>query len=90
MADYSDPKRDEESRKRAERRELIYRGLEKMPLACFNFGEYRILRRFIENRGCSDGDISFLEGKIAEFEKNRPTHCKNCGTMLREDSDHRC
>lgn len=56
--------------KAAGRRERINEGLEKMPLSCFTFGEYRVLRRFIENRGCSEADIVFIENKIAEFEKN--------------------
>ena len=80
----------------AVRRDRIYKGLEKMPLSCFTFGEFRILRRFIENRGCSETDIVFIEGKIAEFESKsvsdrlRSMFCRNCGANIRNDSDHRC
>lgn len=90
MADHSDPRRDEEEMKRVRRRERIYKGLEKMPLASFNFGEYRILRRFIEDRGCSEADITYIEEKIEEFNKRYPLRCKDCGAILADDPGHQC
>ena len=50
--------------KRIARRERIWIGLEGLPLSCFTVGEYQILRRFIENKGCTKEDLSCLEKKI--------------------------
>ncbi len=85
-----DPKGADEHDRRIERRNRIWTRLENLPLSCFTFGEFRILRRFIEERGYSETDLSYLEEKIDDFLKKHPVYCFKCGAIRKEHPKHKC